>query len=301
MASEAPAPALPEDLLEREARRVSRRYRVDPAAARSALAEAFAARPGLLRRIAERWEREDVTRWRDYREVLKACRKGLYYGLRRYYADPAGADALVEELERAAADGLPCRAVERARRGLLDGHVSTRERGPYLADFYAGLFGLCGVPPMLLDVGCGMQPLAYTFADAGAATALYVAVDRDERAVRAACAWGRLAAPGRLAGAWVDVADPSWASEVSREEPFDLALMLKVVPVLRRLDRAAGESLARVPARRLLVTGCTESMTRRGGRIERRERAVLARFLKGSGRRVVGEFRAGTEFGLLSE
>jgi len=37
------------------------------------------------------------------------------------------------------------------------------------------------------------------------------------------------------------------------------------------------------------------------GRIERRERAVLARFLKGSGRRVVGEFRAGTEFGLLSE
>ena len=83
-------------------------------------------------------------------------------------------------------------------------------------------------------------------------------------------------------------------------DPYDLAVMLKLVPVLGRLDGAAAEALGRVPAARLFVTGCMESMTRHQ-RIEARERAVLQRFLAAAGRAVLAEFRAGDEFGYLAE
>ena len=300
MASDGQMPGIPEDLLEREAGKVSARYRVDLADAREALAGAFAARPDLARRVRERHGEEDVTRWREYREAVKSCRKALYYGLRRYYADAHDVERTVEELERAAQEGRPADAVEGLRRRLLDAHVSTRERAPHEEEFFTQLFDVCGAPGAVLDVGCGMQPLCYPFAGRGAATALYVAADRDERAVRAAAAWGRIAAPGRLTAVQADLGDPLWTAALPAREPYDLALMLKVVPVLSRLDRAAAEALGRAPAARLLVTGCVESMTRRQ-RIEARERSVLRRFLAAAERAVVGEFRAGNEFGYLAE
>jgi hypothetical protein len=293
-------PAIPEDLLEREARKVSARYRVELADAREALADAFSARPELTQRIVERHAREDVTRWREYRDVVKSCRKALYYGLRRYYADPDEAEALVAELERAAEEGRPPDAVEALRLRLLSAHVSTRERTPYEEEFLEQFFGLCGVPGTVLDVGCGMQPLSYPFSGRGDGTALYVGVDRDDRSVRAAAAWGCIAAPRRLTALRADVSGPDWMSALPGGPPYGLALMLKVVPVLGRLDSAAARALGRVPAGRLLVTGCAESMTRRE-RIEGRERAVLRRFLVTSGRTIIGEFRAGSEFGYLAE
>jgi 16S rRNA (guanine(1405)-N(7))-methyltransferase len=291
---------IPEELLEREARKVSARYRVEFADARAALAEAFAARPDLVRRIGERHDAEDVTRWREYRDVVKSCRKALYYGLRRYYAEPDEADALVAELERAADEGRSADAADGLRRRLLAAHVSTRERLPHEEEFFRQLFSLCGKPGTVLDVGCGMQPLLYPFAGGGAGTVLYVAVDRDKRALRAAAAWERIAAPGRLVAARADLGVPGWMSALPDRGPYGLALMLKVVPVLGRLDAAAAEALGRAPAARLLVTGSVESMTRRE-RIEARERAALLRFLAASGRTVVAEFRAGNESGYLAE
>jgi len=300
MSAEGEAAGIPDDLLRREARRISARYRVEPADAFEALAGAFAARPELARRIRDRHTGEDVTRWREYRDVVKACRKALYYGLRRYYPNPEDAGRLVGELERAADEGLAAEAVDGLRQGLLRAHVSTCERVPHYGEFYARLFDLCGVPATLLDVGCGMHPLSYPFGDRGAGTTLYVALDRDERAVRAVAAYGRLAAPGRLAAVRGRLEDPDWPAGLPWPGPYDLALMLKVVPVLSRLAGAAAEALGRAPAARLLVTGSVESMTRHE-RIEARERAVLRRFLGASGRAITAEFRAGDEFGYLAE
>ena len=58
--------------------------------------------------------------------------------------------------------------------------------------------------------------------------------------------------------------------------------------------------LAQTPARTWVVTGSRTSMTRRRS-IERRERAILRRFVELAGRSVRAEFVAGEEFAWVVE
>ncbi|MHC5034895.1 MAG: class I SAM-dependent methyltransferase [Planctomycetota bacterium] len=291
---------IPEDLLRDEARKISSRYRVDAEEALDALAKAFAGRPDVARRVCERRGHEDVTRWRDYRDVVKRCRKELYYELRRYYRSAVEFDRLVQELETVPDETSPPERAEGLRETLLNGHVSTRERMPHYAAFYQEFFKLVGAPKMLLDLGCGVHPLSYPFDGAGAATECYVALDRDDRAIRALSAYARVAAPDRLLPVQASLERRDWAARLPRRGPFEVAVMLKVVPVLNRLDKAAVERLQDTPAERILLTGNVESMTRRE-KIERRERGSLQGFIEQSGRQVVGEFHAGSELGYLIE
>jgi len=289
-----------EGLLRRESEAISARYRVSAEEALRALREAFAARPALVERIRQRGGAEDVTRWRDYRRAVRECRRRIYYGLRRYYAEPRRADALLEELEEECGGPARQERLDELRCALLGAHASTRERLPHYEEFYERFFELVGQPATLLDIGCGMHPLSYPFGGSGSATALYVGLDKDGRAVRAVRAWSRLLPSGRLVGIGADLSDVEWHSNPALAGPFELAVMLKVVPVLGRLSRDALRRLAEVPARRLVVTGSAEALARRE-RVERRERGVLWRFLRQAGRRVIGEFRAGAEFGYLAQ
>ncbi len=289
---------IPSELIEAEAERIATRYRVAPREALRALSEAFADEPELSARVRERHGEEDVTRWRDYRRVVRRCRKELYYGLRRYYRRPAEADRLLEQWERATGAASRVADVAELREALLQAHASTRERLAHVAEFYERLFELAGAPASVLDVGCGMYPLSYPFDGAGRATQLYAAVDRDARAIRALGAYAPLVRPARLEARRLGFDEPDWPAKLPWDGPFALCLMLKVVPVLARLERGALEAMRYVPAERILLTGSTQAMTRREG-IERRERAVLERFIAESGRPVLGELRAGTEFGYL--
>lgn len=291
---------IPEDLLRREAESIAVRYRVSIEEAEAALGEAFAAAPELACRVRHRHAQEDVSRWRDYREVIRKCRKELYYGLRQYYRAPASVERLVEEFEREAEAAARPERIEELRQELLAAHTSTRERLQHYAEFYERFFELVGAPSTLLDVGCGMHPLSYPFAGRGELTELYVALDMDRRAIRALRAYARLVGTGRLVTMQASLEDRTWAERLPCSAPFELAVLLKVVPVLSRLDRAAVEGLAEAPARRLLLSGSRESMTRRQS-IQARERGVLKRFIERSGRRIVAEFLAGNEFGYLVE
>jgi 16S rRNA (guanine(1405)-N(7))-methyltransferase len=290
---------IPAELIRPEARKIARHYRVSERDALDALRRAFDRRTDLVQRILARAEQEDVTRWRAFRTVVRRCRREIYYGLRRYYADPELADALADQLEERCARAASPDAVQDVTRRLLESHVSTRERLPHYGEFYARLFALAGVPRSILDVGCGMHPLSYPFLAEGAATERYVAMDRDTTAVRAIAAFSGLLAPGRLEGVCA-AADrmPEVTAESGGE--FELALLLKIVPVIARLDKAWLGALCACPVRRMLVTGNLESMTKRRN-VARRERRTLDRFVAESGRRVAGEFEVGGEFGFLLE
>jgi len=295
--SEGPPP-IPDELIRCEAERISARYRVSMEEALSALKEAFGAAPKLASRVCQRHAREDVSRWREFRDVVRRCREELYYGLRRYYSASGEAERLVAEFERETAGSADLRRIEGLRAGLLEAHKSTRERMPHYAEFYEHFFELLGVPSRLLDLACGMHPLSYPFAGQGAGTELYVAFDKDERASQAVRAYARVVGQHRLVGVRGTFADVGWMDSLPAPGRWDVALMLKVVPVLNRLDRRAAARLAEVPARRILLTGSIQAMTRRQS-IEARERRVLKAFMARSGRRVVGEFRVGDEFGYL--
>jgi 16S rRNA (guanine(1405)-N(7))-methyltransferase len=161
--------------------------------------------------------------------------------------------------------------------------------------FHRRLFELAGAPDGVLDLGCGMHPLSWPWAGEGEPVRRYVAVDSDVRAMRAVDAFARFLEPGRLTALRGSLAGDSWRTG---GEEFSLALMLKVVPVLQRLDPQAAAALHAIPARCLCVTGNVEALTRRK-RVETRERRVLDRYVEATGREVIGELRVGPEFGYV--
>jgi 16S rRNA (guanine(1405)-N(7))-methyltransferase len=291
---------IPEELLRQEAESIAAHYRVSADEALAALSQAFAGVPDLVRRIQLRHGEEDVTRWRAYREVVRECRQGLYYGLRRYYPLSDEAERVVGEFEQEVAASARAERVEELCERLLLLHASTRERHSSYAEFYERFFECAGVPATILDIGCGMHPLSYPFKGAGSGTKRYVAVDRDVCVIRAVSAHARVAGKRRLQAVRLSLDDPGWPSELPWRGPYELGVMLKVVPVLIRLDRAAVLGLQAAPVARLLLTGNVESLTRRQS-IEARERSVLKRFIQNAGRQITGEFRVGNEFGYLAE
>lgn len=114
-------------------------------------------------------------------------------------------------------------------------HASTRERLPILADFYSSIFG--ALPPVrsVLDLGCGLNPLALPWMPLGAGASYYACDIYEDMAEFVREFLGLVGVSG---GAWVcDV-----LAEVPRQR-VDVALVLKLIPGLEQIDRAAGRRL----------------------------------------------------------
>ena len=89
---------LPASIIESEVKAICKRYKISPQDARNILMDHFGAHPDLLKRIDSYFEDEDVTRWMEYKKVIKAVKKKIYYKLRRYHQDEEKDDLLVKEL-----------------------------------------------------------------------------------------------------------------------------------------------------------------------------------------------------------
>jgi SAM-dependent methyltransferase len=270
------------------------RYRVDEDTAGRLVDEALA-RDRRLRRLVEAGlDAAQLRRTAEFRAAATAARRHAYHQLRRYRRqgeDPAAFDrwSALAPAER-----------EDLLRRVAAGHVSALERLESLQDVHDQLFARVGSPRTVLDVGCGRYPLLFPFDAEGWTVERYVAVDRDPASIGALQRYAAARGDGRLvpvradvAGGWGPVLD---AGGVDR---FDLALLLKAVPVLQRLRRRTLVAVREVPADLVVLTGSVESMTRRR-RIDRRERRTLLRFVEGAGWRVVDEFRTADEVGLVA-
>ena len=162
---------------------------------------------------------------------------------------------------RAALEAAPDAEERRARLlAILRSHHSTRERLPFLDDFYRAIFGGLGPIRRVLDLGCGLHPLALPWMNLPGATAYFACdVDREQMAF---LAWW-LAYAGQPGEAFVwnllDGAPP-----VADDAPIDVALLLKIVPCLAQLDKQIGARLLdSVTAPVLIVSFPAQSL---GGR-----------------------------------
>ena len=123
----------------------------------------------------------------------------------------------------------------RATLYLMAQHASTRERLPFLIHFYATIYA--ALPPIrsVLDVGCGLNPLAIPWMPL-ADDAVYYASDIDSALIEFI---GRFMAligiPGN-AEVRDQTTDPGGP-------PVDLALALKIAPVLDQIERGAAARL----------------------------------------------------------
>ncbi|MCO6457146.1 MAG: hypothetical protein J5I93_17765, partial [Pirellulaceae bacterium] len=174
------------------------------------------------------------------------------------------------------------------------------ERMPHTGQFLEQLVGGIGSAPSIVAVGAGVFPRLIP-CDSLPALRTYLARDRDAVAMRALQAGAAWRADGRLAARHWNAAD-GWqgALDAAGVERFDLALLLKLVPVVQRREPGLVATLGNVPARRLIVSGSREAMVKRRI-IADRETGLLTAFAQRFDWLVVNRFETVDEVGLVLE
>ncbi len=198
--------------------------------------------PDTLARVLS----EAFSRHRKPKDAEKAAREALH-GITGAFMSP---DELKKARELLLSGDLE---------GALRLHASTRERMPLNA-FYGELFARVGKPARALDLACGMNPVY--LASVGIDV---TGVDISGAQARLVNEWAALAG----ANARIEIRDLLSPSAVPAER-FDLALAMKLLPVLEAQRRGAAEALlGSVVAARLVVTFPTRTLGGRGVGMER--------------------------------
>ena len=223
--------------------------------------------PELVARLAA----EELPKARSTDEAVKRVKRRLHQAVGAFRAGRGRSTATnAWPIHDAAALRAACAEAMR-------GHASTRERLPYLDIFYEGIWKLTGTPRRLLDLGCGLGPLAMPWMEIGDAT--YHASDVDAGTLDTVR--GFLEANGQPHA--VEVRDLV-AGPPATETEADVALMLKLVTTLDRQDADAATRLMRaLPARHAVVSFAARSLGGRGGR-DRTYRERLDRLVREAGR-----------------
>jgi len=100
----------------------------------------------------------ELARQPNAKAAVQSARKKLHEVVALYLGDP-DYDAAETQLADACATGAPA-AIRAACAAIMEAHDSTRERLPLLESFYPRLFAVTGVPQTVLDLACGLNPLA---------------------------------------------------------------------------------------------------------------------------------------------
>jgi 16S rRNA (guanine(1405)-N(7))-methyltransferase len=232
--------------------------------------------------------RRELGKRRSLKEAVKATKSKLHQVAGAYFPrqDYAG---WLSMLERAAAGGPD--DLKAACRAILGQHASTRERLPILDELYARTLGTIPPPRRVLDLACGLHPLAIPWMPL-APDAEYVAYDVfPDLATFLNRVLPLLGVRGTAQVADVTAAPPTGHA--------DLALLLKALPCLEQLDAAAGARLLdALDADHVLVTFPVHSLGgRRKGMVATYD-ARMERLLAGK-RWSVARFEFATELAFL--
>jgi len=220
--------------------------------------------------------------------VLKSTSKLLRRLKNKFTQDQNQEKQLSTQLKELLKTQASSEQINQAVTELLLTHVSTQER----VEYYQAL--------AVIDIGCGLHPLSYPFNNTKKPIS-YVAIDKDNTAIEYLKTFSSHKQPEWLMPICADIAQLEWLSYLNAEaKAWDLAFMLKLIPVVHRQNKALLAKLAEVPARQILVTASTEAMTRKEN-IMRREDKVLREFIRVANKKIRGHFRIANEFGYLLE
>jgi 16S rRNA (guanine(1405)-N(7))-methyltransferase len=188
-----------------------------------------------IRRIAA----HELATQRNPKAAIKATKRRLHqvYGAFEWDVDY---DVAYRQLETAYGTGSDTE-IQATCRHLMEGHSSTRERLPLLDRFYSTIFEVTGPPGSILDLGCGLNPLALPWMRLGPQPGLgrttrarYIALDIDARRVRFLNRYLALTGLEPLARCQDILTRPP-------DDAADVALLLKMSPTLER--QAPGATL----------------------------------------------------------
>lgn len=197
--------------------------------------------PALVTELAA----QELAKGARIKDAVKQVKNRLHQSVAAYW--DGRTDFATWRTTLAAASDAPSQRT--ALTAILRAHHSTHERLPFLDAFYSTLFAGLGPMHRLLDLGCGLNPLTLPWMNLPADTA-YHACDVDRVQMDFLAWW--LAHSGRSGRAFVwNLLDG--APQDGTDEPFDVALLLKIVPCLAQSDKQIGARLLDTVAARVLI------------------------------------------------
>jgi 16S rRNA (guanine(1405)-N(7))-methyltransferase len=226
----------------------------------------------------------------NLKSAIKATKNALHQAGGAFVDAPIRYDRALASLRDAGGDANALRA---ACRTIMAGHTSTRERLPILESFYSETLAAMPPPARVLDIACGLNPLARPWMPFPESTE-YVGYDIYTDQITFLNEFFALTGINGRAEARDVIGRPP-------EAEADLALILKTLPCLETVDRQAPVRLLdALRARRLLVSFPAQTL---GGR-----RKGMAAHYEASFRRLLDErgwpverFEFATELAFLVE
>jgi 16S rRNA (guanine(1405)-N(7))-methyltransferase len=217
---------------------------------------------------------EAVIEHKKPKPAEKAVRKRLHSIMAPYLGDPDY--AVARELLTDSFVGGDEKVIRAACRDLMYTHLSTRERLPILDAFYRDIFAVTGPPRRLLDIACGLNPLAFPWMGLPAAGTDFIAYDIHEPRVDFLNHYFILQGLPPLAYVKdVAVGAPS--------ESGDVALFLKEMPRFERNYPGRGRALLDAINARWLVVSFPTISTHGGRNLTNRYREFFHQIIDGSG------------------
>ena len=186
-----------------------------------------------------------LSRHKKPKDATKAVRKRLHSIMAPYLGDP-DYTAVSTDLAAAFAAGDTIKIKEICHDALYS-HLSTRERLPIMEAFYRQIFEITGIPNRILDIACGLNPLAFPWMGLPN-TIEYVAYDIHEPRINFINHYFQLQGLPQLA----HIQDVALHFP---QEKADVALFLKEMPRFERNYPDTGRNfLAALPVKFLVIS-----------------------------------------------
>jgi 16S rRNA (guanine(1405)-N(7))-methyltransferase len=217
---------------------------------------------------------EAIATHKKAKPAEKAVRRRLHSIMAPYLGDPDY--GIARELLTDAFVGGDMEAIKTTCRNLMYTHLSTRERLPVLDRFYSDIFAVTGRPSRILDLACGLNPLAFLWMDLPVLDTDFVAYDIHEPRINFLNHYFILQGLPPLA----------FVHDISLEPPQergDVALFLKEMPRFERNYAGGGRALLEALDVRWLVVSFPTISTHGGRNLTNRYRAFFNELTDGTG------------------
>ena len=197
----------------------------------------------------------ELEKRRTLKEAIKATKNKLHQVGGAYQEESVRYDAWLAALQQAAQTGDK-EQLKATCKDIMRHHASTRERLSFLEEFYNTIFGQIGPVSSIMDIACGLNPLSIPWMPLTGQTS-YFAYDIYQDLM------------DFLSAAWPypDIQGHAETRDVLQYPPtqeVDVALLLKAIPCLEQLDKAATRNLLEsISAKYLVVSFPAKSL---GGR-----------------------------------
>lgn len=204
--------------------------------------------PDLVRTVAL----QEIAKRRTFKEALKATKNKLHQ-VGGVYLDGRNEYTLWLNMLRNAVQSGEQNQLRTACRRVMSNHASTRERLPILDEFYTTLLAELGPISSILDLACGLNPLALPWlplVEGGH----YYAYDIYQHMMDFLNQWLLM----------LNVHGQTQMCDLVQSCPtqqVDVAFVFKTIPCLEQLDKHAGHRLLQsINARHMLVSFPLQSL-----------------------------------------